>query len=136
MRQFMDDKRIRYLLIAVLIVVLALGALNIISTAFSLLVPLAVIAVGGFAFYKIVLEGRGETEGMRLTKPLKHQACRSSTKRSSSEWTKLRVSMRTTKMNRRRANASARSSGRRANSSTPPPRPKKSSIKSRRASGA
>ena len=58
MRQLMDDKRIRYLLIAALIVVLALGILNIISTAFSLLVPLAIIAVGGFAFYKIVLEGR------------------------------------------------------------------------------
>ena len=58
MRQIMDDKRIRYLLIAVLVVVLVLGALNIISTAFSLLVPLALVAVGGFAFYKIVLEGR------------------------------------------------------------------------------
>jgi len=58
MRQIMDDKRIRYLLIAALVVVVALGVLNIISTAFSLLVPLAVIAVGGFAFYKIALEGR------------------------------------------------------------------------------
>ncbi len=58
MRQLLDDKRIRYLLIAVLVVVLILGLLNIISTAFSLLVPLAIIAAGGFAFYKIVLEGR------------------------------------------------------------------------------
>ena len=58
MRQLMEDKRIRYLLIVVLVIVLALGLLNIISTAFSLLVPLAIIAVGGFAFYKIVLEGR------------------------------------------------------------------------------
>ncbi len=58
MRQLLDDKRIRYLLIAVLVVLLILGLLNIISTAFSLLVPLAIIAAGGFAFYKIVLEGR------------------------------------------------------------------------------
>ena len=58
MRPLMDDKRIRYLLIAALVVVLALGLLNIISTAFSLLVPLAIVAAGGFAFYKIVLEGR------------------------------------------------------------------------------
>lgn len=58
MKQFMDDRRIRYLLIAVLVVVLALGTLNIISTAFSLLVPLALIAVGGFAFFKIAFEGR------------------------------------------------------------------------------
>lgn len=58
MRQLLDDKRIRYLLIAVLVVVLILGLLNIISTAFSLLVPLAIVAAGGFAFYKIALEGR------------------------------------------------------------------------------
>lgn len=58
MRQLLDDKRIRYLLVAVLVVVLILGLLNIISTAFSLLVPLAIVAAGGFAFYKIVLEGR------------------------------------------------------------------------------
>ena len=64
MRQLMDDKRIRYLLIAVLVVVLVLGLLNIISTAFSLLVPLAIVAVGGFAFYKIVLEGRDAAEVM------------------------------------------------------------------------
>ena len=65
MRQLMDDKRIRYLLIAALVVVLALGLLNIISTAFSLLVPLALVAVGGFAFYKIALEGRGSDEVMQ-----------------------------------------------------------------------
>ena len=64
MRELLDDKRIRYLLIAVLVVVLVLGLLNIISTAFSLIVPLALIAVGGFAFYKIVLEGRGSTAVM------------------------------------------------------------------------
>lgn len=58
MKQLLDDKPLRYLLIAVLLVVLVLGLLNIISTAFSLLVPLALVAGGGFAFYKIVLEGR------------------------------------------------------------------------------
>lgn len=58
MKQLLDDKRLRYLLIAVLLVVLVLGLLNIISTAFSLLIPLALVAGGGFAFYKIVLEGR------------------------------------------------------------------------------
>lgn len=62
MRQLIDDKRARYLLIAVLVVVLALGLLNIISTAFSLLVPLALVAAGGFAFYKIALEGRGSAQ--------------------------------------------------------------------------
>ena len=39
-------------------------ALNIISTAFSLLLPLALVAIGGFAFYKIVLEGRDSGEVM------------------------------------------------------------------------
>ncbi len=57
----MDDKRIRQLVIAVLAVVLVLGLLNIISTAFSLLVPLALLTAGAFAFYKIVLEGRDQS---------------------------------------------------------------------------
>jgi len=64
MRQLMEDKRIRTLLIVALVVVVVLGALNIISTAFSLLVPLALVAVGGFAFYKIVLEGRDTNDVM------------------------------------------------------------------------
>lgn len=64
MRQLMEDKRIRALLIAALVVVVLLGLLNIISTAFSLLVPLALVAVGGFAFYKIALEGRDSGEIM------------------------------------------------------------------------
>ena len=58
MKHLLDDKRLRYLLIAALLVVLVLGLLNIVSTAFSLLVPLAIVAGGGFAFYKIALEGR------------------------------------------------------------------------------
>lgn len=64
MKQMLDDKRIRYLLVAVLAVVLILGLLNIISTAFSLLVPLAIVAAGAFAFYKIVLEGRDSSDVM------------------------------------------------------------------------
>ncbi len=60
----MQDKRIRQLVIAVLVVVLALGLLNIVSTAFSLLVPLALVAAGAFAFYKIVLEGRDKPAAM------------------------------------------------------------------------
>lgn len=65
MRQMLEDKRIRYLFIAVLAVVLVLGLLNIISTAFSLLVPLAILAAGAFAFYKIVLEGRDRGDVMQ-----------------------------------------------------------------------
>ncbi len=64
MKQMMEDKRIRYLVVAVLAVVLILGLLNIISTAFSLIVPLAIAAAGAFAFYKIVLEGRDSTDVM------------------------------------------------------------------------
>ena len=64
MRPLLEDKRIRNLLIAVLLVLLALGFLNIISTAFSLLIPLALVALGGFAFYKIALEGRGSDDVM------------------------------------------------------------------------
>ena len=64
MRSPVEDKRIRYLVIAVLAVVLVLGLLNIISTAFSLLVPLAIAAAGAFAFYKIVLEGRDRGDVM------------------------------------------------------------------------
>ncbi len=60
----MADKRIRQLVIAVLVVVLVLGLLNIVSTAFSLLVPVALAAVAAFAFYKIVLEGRDSAETM------------------------------------------------------------------------
>lgn len=64
MNQWLEDKRIRYLVVAVLAVVLILGLLNIISTAFSLLVPLAIVAAGAFAFYKIALEGRDSPDVM------------------------------------------------------------------------
>lgn len=60
----MTDRRIRQLVIAVLLVILALGLLSLVSTALQLIVPLALISVGGFAFYKIVLEGRDQPEAM------------------------------------------------------------------------
>lgn len=60
----LQDRRIRQLVIAVLLVILALGLLSLVSTALQLIVPLALIGVGGFAFYKIVLEGRDQPEAM------------------------------------------------------------------------
>ena len=59
-----EDKRFRQLVIAVLLVVLALGVMSLVSTALQLIVPLALIAGGAFAFYKIVLEGRDKPEAM------------------------------------------------------------------------
>ncbi len=61
----MNDKQIRKLAIAVLLVVLALGLLSLVSTIFNMLVPLALVAVGAFAFYKIVLEGRDKPAAMQ-----------------------------------------------------------------------
>ncbi len=60
----MKDKRIRQLVIAILAIIVALGLLSLISTVVQLIVPLAILAVGGFAFYKIVLEGRGQPAAM------------------------------------------------------------------------
>ncbi len=60
----MSDKRIRQLVIAVLLVILALGAVSLISSLFQLIVPLAIVAAGVFAFYKIVLQGRDESAAM------------------------------------------------------------------------
>ncbi len=54
----MNDKRIRQLVIAILGVILVLGLLSLVSTVFQMIVPLAILAVGAFAFYKIVFEGR------------------------------------------------------------------------------
>jgi len=60
----MKDKRIRQLVIAILTIIVALGVLSLISTVVQLMVPLAILAVGGFAFYKIVLEGRDQPAAM------------------------------------------------------------------------
>lgn len=60
----LNDKRIRQLVIAVLLVILALGLLSLVSTVFQLIVPLAIVIIGAFAFYKIVLEGRDQPAAM------------------------------------------------------------------------
>jgi len=57
-KQMMEDKRIRYLAVALLAVVLVLGLFSLVSTALQLIVPLAIASAAAFAFYKIVLEGR------------------------------------------------------------------------------
>ena len=60
----MEDKRIRQLVIALLLVVLALGILSLVSTALNLIVPVAIAGIGAFAFYKIVLKGRHSPQVM------------------------------------------------------------------------
>lgn len=60
----MNDKLIRQLVIAALVIVVALGVFSLISTLLQLAIPLAVLGIGGFAFYKIVLEGRDVPEVM------------------------------------------------------------------------
>ncbi|MCY4538110.1 MAG: hypothetical protein OXE52_07755 [Chloroflexi bacterium] len=60
----MNDKRIRQLVIAILGVILVLGLLSLVSTVFQMIVPLAILAVGAFAFYKFVLEGRDKPAAM------------------------------------------------------------------------
>ena len=64
LKSMMNDKRIRQLVAAVLVVILALGLLSLVSTIFQLIVPLALVIGGGFAFYKVVLEGRDAPETM------------------------------------------------------------------------
>ena len=64
LKSMMNDKRIRQLVVAVLVVILALGLLSLVSTIFQLIVPLALVIGGGFAFYKVVLEGRDAPETM------------------------------------------------------------------------
>ena len=60
----MNDKRIRQLVIAILGVILILGLLSLVSTVFQMIVPLAILAVGAIAFYKIVLQGRDKSVAM------------------------------------------------------------------------
>lgn len=62
MGQLWNDKRIRQLVIAVLVVILALGLLSLVSTVFQMIVPLALAIGGGFFFYKIAIEGRDAPE--------------------------------------------------------------------------
>ena len=64
MGELFGDKRVRQLVIAVLLVILALGLLSLVSTVFQMIVPLAIVIGGAFAFYKIVLEGRDKPDAM------------------------------------------------------------------------
>ena len=54
----LNDKRVRYLVIAVLVVILALGVLSLLSTLFQMIVPLAIVIGGALAFYKLAIQGR------------------------------------------------------------------------------
>jgi len=60
----MNDKRVRQLVIAILGVILVLGLLSLVSTVFQMIVPLGILAIGAFAFYTIVLEGRDKPAAM------------------------------------------------------------------------
>ena len=64
MGQLWNDKRIRQLVIAVLVIILALGLLSLVSTVFQMIVPLALVIGGGFIFYKIAIEGRDATDAL------------------------------------------------------------------------
>ncbi|GEM_PF-1169652 len=61
----MDEKLMRQIIYVVLGIVVVLGVLSLVSTLLQMIVPLAVLGIGGFAFYKIVLEGRDEPEVMQ-----------------------------------------------------------------------
>lgn len=54
----MDEKLVRQIIYVVLGLVVVLGVVSLVSTLLQMIVPLAVLGIGGFAFYKIVLEGR------------------------------------------------------------------------------
>lgn len=60
----MDEKLIRQIVFVILGIVVVLGVLSLVSTLVQMIVPLAVLGIGGFAFYKIVLEGRDELDAM------------------------------------------------------------------------
>lgn len=60
----MDDKLIRQIAIIVLVIIGIIGALTLLQTVLQMIVPIAIIAIGGFAFYKIAIEGRDEADAM------------------------------------------------------------------------
>ncbi len=60
----MDDKLIRQMVFIVLGIIIILGAISLLQTLIGMIIPLAVLGIGGFAFYKIVLEGRDVPEVM------------------------------------------------------------------------
>ena len=61
----MDEKLVRQIFLVVIGIIALLAIINILQTLVSMIVPLAVIAIGGFAFYKIVIEGRDEQPAMQ-----------------------------------------------------------------------
>jgi hypothetical protein len=63
-KMIMDDKLIRRMIFIALGIIIALGAFALLQTLLSMIIPLAVLGIGGFAFYKIVLEGRDAPQAM------------------------------------------------------------------------
>ena len=60
----MDEKLVRQIVFVVLGIIAILAVVSLVSTLVQMIIPLAVIAIGGFAFYKIVLEGRDASQAM------------------------------------------------------------------------
>lgn len=60
----MDDKLIRRMVFIALGIIIVLGAITLLQTLLGMIIPLAVLGIGGFAFYKIVLEGRDAPQAM------------------------------------------------------------------------
>lgn len=61
----MDDKRVRQLVFIVLGIIGILAAISLVQTLVQMIIPIAIFAIGGFAFYKIVWEGRDTPEAMQ-----------------------------------------------------------------------
>jgi hypothetical protein len=57
----MNDKLVRQMIFIALGIIILLGAISLIQTLLQMIIPLAVLGIGGFAFYKIVLEGRDDS---------------------------------------------------------------------------
>ena len=60
----MDDKLIRRMIFIALGIIIILGAISLLQTLIGLIIPLTLLGIGGFAFYKIVLEGRDAPQVM------------------------------------------------------------------------
>lgn len=60
----MNDKLIRQMIFLVLGIVIILGVFALLQTLLNMIIPLTILGVGGFAFYKFVLEGRDAPESM------------------------------------------------------------------------
>lgn len=60
----MDDKLLRQIVFVVLGIIAVLGVLALLQMLVQMIIPLAVIGIGSFAFYKLVLEGRDKPEAM------------------------------------------------------------------------